>query len=164
MSIWNAFIITITGPQRERPLPPKTNPDVEMVGFERTVRTLPKRTDPLIRVDSSYAGPREIEEVPPLEWELRRQRRVGMTFQDAQADANRALRGWRLPTIWELEALYQQKEVLGDNFDPCWFWSNTAVDGRDARLWIINFSSGCVGNSWVGFDDNHVRLVRNHNL
>ncbi|MBH1989306.1 MAG: DUF1566 domain-containing protein, partial [Myxococcaceae bacterium] len=50
---------------------------------------------------------------------------------------------WRLPTIWELEALYQQRGVLGEE-DEDWYWSGTPVDGEYDLAWLVHFYYGLV--------------------
>ncbi|MBH1989037.1 MAG: hypothetical protein I8H72_03330 [Myxococcaceae bacterium] len=77
--------------------------------------------NPLSHLGGWYTGPRELE-IPELEWALNRGDSEQMTFQEAQVyAASRSAEGWRLPMIWELEALHRQSEVLNgdlsDDFD-----------------------------------------------
>jgi len=124
---------------------------------ERVARTTAMRADPLKRVNDWYKGPREAQEVGALEWELGRKGSELMTFKEAEAyAASRAAEGWRLPTIWELEALYQQRSVLGDDLDTGWFWSSVAVVGVPVFHWGLNFGHGDVDD----VDDVYRRQVR----
>ncbi|MBH1988974.1 MAG: hypothetical protein I8H75_05270 [Myxococcaceae bacterium] len=93
------------------------------------------RVNPLEDLGDWYTGPRELE-VPTLEWELNQAGSAMMSFEEAQAyAASRAAEGWRLPTLWELEALYRQRDVLNEDFDDGLeesllansFWSTTEV-------------------------------------
>ncbi|MEI6806466.1 MAG: protein kinase [Myxococcaceae bacterium] len=124
-------------------------------------RTTAMTADPLERAGDWYKGPRESKSVTALEWELGRKGSKEMTFKDAQAyAASRAADGWRLPTIWELDALYQQKGVLGADLETGgYFWSDTAVVGYDDYHWRLYFGDG---NVYYGFGNFNcrVRLVR----
>ena len=118
------------------------------------------RADPLKRAGDWYKGPREAQEVGALEWELGRKDSKRMTFKEAEAyAASRAAEGWRLPTILELEALYQQRSVLGDDLDTGWFWSSVAVVGGPLFHWYLYFDDGFVSYR-VDDYDCQVRLVR----
>lgn len=105
------------------------------LNFQSSVRTLAMRVNPLEDLGDWYTGPRELE-VPTLEWELNQAGSAMMSFEEAQAyAASRAAEGWRLPTLWELEALYRQRDVLNEDFDDGLeesllansFWSTTEV-------------------------------------
>ncbi|MBH2006842.1 MAG: DUF1566 domain-containing protein [Myxococcaceae bacterium] len=105
-------------------------------------RTQAMRVDPLRRADAGYRGPRYAQDVPALEWD--RKSPEAMTFEEAKAyAASRSSEGWRLPTIWELEALYQQRGVLGEE-DEDWYWSGTPVDGEYDLAWLVHFYYGLV--------------------
>lgn len=140
-------------------MPPNTLPAA--VPYENTVRTQPMTVSPLTRAPGVYKGPKESQNVGLLEWELGRKASPNMTFAQAQAyTASRAHAGWRLPTIWELEALYRHKDVLGDDLDNSWFWSETIVVGfNGGALWRVNFDNGRVGRDLVNYK-YRVRLVR----
>jgi len=98
--------------------------------------------------------------VSALEWELGRKDSPKMTFSQARDYAvSRAAEGWRLPTIFELYTLYQQKEVLGADFDPNWFWSDTAVVHFNGYHWDVNFTNGNVSGGFHKYY-HPVRLVR----
>ncbi|MBH1989160.1 MAG: DUF1566 domain-containing protein [Myxococcaceae bacterium] len=69
-----------------------------------------------------------------------------MTFKEAEAYAgSRRSEGWRLSTIWELEALYQQQGVLGER-DNNWYWSGTLIEGSPGTAWVVIFASGNVSS------------------
>ncbi|MES2504339.1 MAG: DUF1566 domain-containing protein [Myxococcota bacterium] len=148
-------------PQAPAPLSAIVNPTPTLaVAAEPTVRTQPMTVSPLARVGDWYQGPRESKTVPALEWELGRMGTTKMTFEDAQAyAASRAHADWRLPTIWELEALYQQQNVLGSDLDTEWFWSDTAVVSRPRAHWFVHFSGEHVYSSRL-LIRSRVRLVR----
>ncbi|MBH1989038.1 MAG: hypothetical protein I8H75_04865 [Myxococcaceae bacterium] len=83
------------------------NSSTPLASSHDVARTLPIRVNPARGFGDWYVGPRELE-VPELEWALNRGGSVMMSIQEAQAyAANQAAEGWRLPTLWELEALYQ---------------------------------------------------------
>ncbi|MBH1988412.1 MAG: DUF1566 domain-containing protein [Myxococcaceae bacterium] len=106
------------------------------------VFTQAMRSDPFKRVDDWYKGQRDAQDVPALEWDGRSPR--PMTFEEAKAYvASRSSGGWRLPTIWELETLYQQRSVLGEK-DDRWYWSGTPIDGKPGCVWVVGFGDGVV--------------------
>ncbi|MBH1989387.1 MAG: DUF1566 domain-containing protein [Myxococcaceae bacterium] len=122
------------------------------------VRTQSMRADPLRRASNWYKGPRDAKEVPVLEWESRRSK--GMNFIEAQAYvASRSSEGWRLPTIWELEALYQQRDVLGEDLLQGLHWSSTAISCEPGGSWNVNLDFGFVSSSDFGHT-GCVRFVR----
>ncbi|MBH1988984.1 MAG: DUF1566 domain-containing protein [Myxococcaceae bacterium] len=129
-------------------------------GVAHVAQTQPISVDPLRRADGWYTGPREPMEVPALEWELDGRNLKGMNSEEAEAYAtSRSAAGWRLPTIWELEALYQQRTVLGKNDDQAWYWSDTFVIGEDGVRWYCDFENGDVGDD-NDYNLGRVRLVR----
>ncbi|MBH1989052.1 MAG: DUF1566 domain-containing protein [Myxococcaceae bacterium] len=119
-----------------------------------SVRTQSMRVDPLSRAEDSYPGPRASQDVPALEWSARSSQL--MTFEEAEAyAASHSSEGWRLPTIWELEALYQQRSALEED-DQSWYWSNTLVGGY---AWLLYFYSGQVESDHMS-NVYYVRCVR----
>ncbi|MBH1989124.1 MAG: DUF1566 domain-containing protein [Myxococcaceae bacterium] len=123
-------------------------------------RTQIMRVDPLRGLENWYQGFRVLKDLPTLEWELGRKSLRRVTFEEAEAYASgHSGEGWRLPTIWELEGLYQQRSVLGEDDDGAWYWSDTSVVGYAGFCWAFNFRDGiaCVGDVFVGY---RVRLVR----
>lgn len=147
------------------------NLPVQDLSLQESSQTSAMRVNPFQGFGDWYRGAREIE-VPELEWELNRANSEGMTFQEAEVyAASRAAEGWRLPTIWELEALYQQQEVLaGDLSDDMYedvmtgaFWSETEIRSGHYYMYI-KFGLECDGedridNCYVGLR-LRVRLVR----
>lgn len=105
-------------------------------------KTQPMETDPLSRVTEAYTGPADYKKTDFLEWELGRKGSKKMSFKEANAYA-KSREGWRLPTIWELDALFIQRDVLGEDLDTDCFWSGTAV-ANDFRHWYIEFNIGRV--------------------
>lgn len=64
-------------------------------------------------------------------------------------------KGWRLPTIRELEVMYENKDSL--NISKKWYWSSTEGVFNNARL--LSFSIG--DKNWLYKDNyNRVRYVR----
>ncbi|MBH1989043.1 MAG: DUF1566 domain-containing protein [Myxococcaceae bacterium] len=136
-------------------------------------RTLPIRINLLSDLGGWNTDLQELE-VPELEWELNRGDSETMTFEQAEAyAADRSADGWRLPTLWELEALYRQSEVLNrdlsDDFNNEYllvnaFWSSTEVEGRSTHIWHIDFGLGLNDEERVDHSfhelELRVRLVR----
>lgn len=109
-------------------------------------------------VDPGYGLGRS--DIPELEWELGRGNSRPMNFQQAQAyAATRAAEGWRLPTIWELYGLYQQRATLGNDLHSGWFWSVTELEDRFDARWRVNFADGVV-SGYIATGGAWVRLVR----
>lgn len=136
------------------------NVDEEIRHSEHIAITNAMRVNPLERAPAWYKGSRKVSKVGDLEWELGRKHSNEMDFIEAQAYAEtRSTEGWRLPTIIELEALYQQKSLLGDDLHTGWFWSSTAVVGCNVDRWGINFEKGFVYCN-DDYHDVRVRLVR----
>jgi len=54
--------------------------------------------------------------------------------------------GWRLPSVGELKAMYEQLQKQGKgNFKNTWYWSSSQ-DGSD-YAWSVNFFNGDVGGN-----------------
>ncbi|MBH1988418.1 MAG: DUF1566 domain-containing protein [Myxococcaceae bacterium] len=128
------------------------------------IRTQAMRSDPFKKVSDWYQGPRDAQEVPVLEWERTPCREI--TLREAQVYATRSSSAeWRLPTVWELEALYQQRDVLGVLYqqgvdhEQEWYWSSTEISGYPERSWVINLDSGRVAYGTVSAA-NSLRCVR----
>ncbi|MBH1989342.1 MAG: DUF1566 domain-containing protein, partial [Myxococcaceae bacterium] len=121
------------------------------------VRTQAMRVDPLRRVGDWYRGPRDARDIPALEWD--RKSPKAMTFEEAKAyAASRSSEGWRLPTIWELEALYQQRGAV-EKQDGDVYWSGTPVEGNAPLAWIVDFYGGYVYGIVMG-NSGYVRCAR----
>ena len=58
--------------------------------------------------------------------------------------------GWRIPTIWELFALYCHRSELGDPPYGGFFWSDTKVGKSKSAYWVVNFDNGTVCGSGLG--------------
>lgn len=115
--------------------------------LQRSTWTSAMRVNPFQEIGDWYTGPRELE-VPRLEWQLDRGNAPRMAFSEAQAyAASQSAEGWRLPTIWELEALYRQQEVLNGDLNGGFeeslldnnFWSLTAADDESEYIWNLDF-------------------------
>jgi|CXWL01.1.fsa_nt_gi hypothetical protein len=65
--------------------------------------------------------------------------------------------GWRLPTKYELNLLYQQKDVVG-GFAADYYWSSTEGDADMA--WMQIFNLGAQGHDSKGNPNNRVRAIR----
>lgn len=57
--------------------------------------------------------------------------------------------GWRLPTIWELFALYVHRAELGDTLYGGYYWSSTKYK-NGTSYWVLNFDNGDVCSSQHG--------------
>lgn len=65
-------------------------------------------------------------------------------------------KGWRVPTIKELDMLYE-KEPKSHTHD--WYWTSTPFACSGDYAWIINFYDGVDGYGYRS-DSYFVRLVR----
>ncbi|MEI6790163.1 MAG: U-box domain-containing protein [Myxococcaceae bacterium] len=125
----------------------------------RVAKTQPIGTDPLSRVTQAYTGPADYKKTGFLDWELGQKGSKKMSFEEANAYA-KSREGWRLPTIWELDALFMQRDVLGEDLDTDCFWSGTAV-ANDFRRWYLDFETGRVMGYFPDKDSLYkVRLVK----
>ncbi|MBH2006653.1 MAG: DUF1566 domain-containing protein [Myxococcaceae bacterium] len=147
--IRQSFVSSLVFSRMHRGTYPR-NFSAQRAASNSVARTLPMRVNPLRNVNEGYTGPRRSAVVPALEWELNRANSPMMTLRQAQAyAASRVAEGWRLPTIWELEALHRQQEVLDEDFNndnseedllEGSFWSATPVmDGSD-YVWSVYFA------------------------
>lgn len=122
-------------------------------------KTQPIETQPLIRVTEAYTGYSGSQKIGVLHWELGRKGSKKMSFKEANAYA-KSKEGWRLPTIWELDALFMQRDVLGEDLDADCFWSGTAV-ANDFRHWSLDFETGRVLGYFPQLEGFYkVRLVK----
>ena len=65
-------------------------------------------------------------------------------------------KGWRLPTIGELQAIYQYKDLFG-NFSREYYW---ALDQKlfSGRFYNLNFKNGRISDE-ENKEDNKVRCI-----
>ncbi|MES1157646.1 MAG: DUF1566 domain-containing protein [Haliangium ochraceum] len=76
-------------------------------------------------------------------------------------------KGWRLPTIKELQTLVDRSQAAEPTIDqaafpntpPNFFWSSTPLAGSPSFIWCVNFSYGGAGNL-EDSDVHNVRCVR----
>jgi hypothetical protein len=68
--------------------------------------------------------------------------------------------GWRLPTILELQLMYQNKKLIGNLRDTS-YWSSTEYSASFA--WYFNFYDGYTSNNYKN-NAYYVRAVRSINL
>jgi hypothetical protein len=125
------------------------NPDSPPPQVEKVAHTQPAiNVDPLAMAPNWYFGSRDSVNVAALEWELGRKSASPMNFKEAQTyAASRSAAGWRLPTIWELSALYQQKEAISsdlvaDDLVTDYFWSDAAIANSPGFHWTFGFTYG----------------------
>jgi len=90
-----------------------------------------------------------------------------MNWWDAMAACQNLLpfqgNGWRLPSIEELKAMYEQLHTKGKgNFQNKWYWSSLEINSENA--WYFNFESGEASNYYEMYGSKywpyHVRAVR----
>jgi hypothetical protein len=81
-----------------------------------------------------------------------------MTVVDAKSACANLGSGWRLPTLEELQVMYEELHLKGKgNFDDDWYWSSTE-EGAD-KAWLVFFIRG--DDYDFNKDDHHqVRAVR----
>ena len=81
-----------------------------------------------------------------------------MNWEDAKKACENLGDGWRLPTIEELEKIYEYRDKIG-GFEDNSYWSSTETDYGGA--WFQNFGSG---DQYIygkdGSDLGYVRAVR----
>jgi hypothetical protein len=79
----------------------------------------------------------------------------GMSWYDAEEWCGKLGDGWRLPTKYELDILYKNKDTIGD-FQDDWYCSSSKVD---SYMWIQSFITGTQARG--GKKDYHrVRFIR----
>jgi hypothetical protein len=79
-----------------------------------------------------------------------------MNWEDAKKACEALGKGWRLPTIDELNIMYQNKSKISD-FENIWYWSSTEYNSSFA--WLQEFSTGGQ-NYYEKSSTNYVRAVR----
>jgi hypothetical protein len=81
-----------------------------------------------------------------------------MPWEDAKEACANLGSGWRLPTLEELQVMYEELHLKGKgNFDDDWYWSSTE-EGAD-KAWLVFFIRG--DDYDFNKDDHHqVRAVR----
>jgi len=81
-----------------------------------------------------------------------------MNWFDAKKACKNLGSGWRLPSIDELRAMYEQLYLKGKgNFQSTWYWSSSERGAYSA--WDFSFEFGEAGNSYEN-GTGHVRAVR----
>ena len=84
-----------------------------------------------------------------------------MIWKQAIESCKELGKGWRLPNIDELEAIFLQlhKKKLGD-FKDKWYWSSTEhVDQSEPNAWIFKFDQG-ISNGYMSKESAHyVRAI-----
>jgi hypothetical protein len=88
-----------------------------------------------------------------------------MSWYDAEEWCGKLKDGWRLPTKYELDILYKNKDTIGD-FQDEWYCSSSKVDSymwrgqlMDSYMWIQSFTTGTQARG--GKKDYHrVRFIR----
>ena len=63
-----------------------------------------------------------------------------ISFQDATTGVTSYGEGWRLPTLDELNLLYQGRDLVGGFATNDAYWSTTKING--GRAWVQSFPSG----------------------
>jgi len=82
-----------------------------------------------------------------------------MNWDDAKKACENLGNGWRLPSIEELKAMYEQLHKQGKgNFQNTWYWSSSQDNSGDA--FFVNFYFGYDCSLYNRFDDYHARAVR----
>ena len=79
-----------------------------------------------------------------------------MNWEDAKKACEALGKGWRLPTIDELNIMYQNKSKISD-FENSWYWSSSEYNSSFA--WLQEFSTGGQ-NYYEKSSTNYVRAVR----
>jgi len=81
------------------------------------------------------------------------------SWNDAIELCNKLGNGWRLPTIAELQLMYQNRNNIGLNDD--YYWSSTEYNANNA--WIFSFNVGYTNNCLKSYT-SYVRAVRSITL
>ncbi len=79
-----------------------------------------------------------------------------MNWQSAKIACEALRNGWRLPTIVELNIMFQNKKKIG-GFANLYYWSSTEVDFFNA--WVQDFYDGFQGHYFKDVAV-HVRAIR----
>ena len=81
-----------------------------------------------------------------------------MNWNDAKIACEALGDGWRLPSLDELNILYQNKVAIG-GFEFTNYWSSDEYDGTETEVWTKSFVNGQEPNHFKKYTNN-VRAVR----
>ena len=82
-----------------------------------------------------------------------------MNWYDAIDAYEKLGNGWRLPTLEELKAMYEELHKKGQgNFQDGWYWSSSENDLNLA--WDLGFHSGIASSGHDKGNTNYVRAIR----
>ena len=81
-----------------------------------------------------------------------------MNWNDAKIACEALGDGWRLPSLDELNILYQNKVAIG-GFESTNYWSSEEYDGTKTEVWTKSFVNGQEPNHFKKYK-NSVRAVR----
>ena len=65
---------------------------------------------------------------------------------------------WRLPTLSELNSMYNNRSLLPD-IKSNWYWSSSLVDGYYMNYYLVNMGTGAIGSKSYN-SGNCARCVR----
>ena len=81
-----------------------------------------------------------------------------MNWNDAKIACEALGDGWRLPSLDELNILYQNKVAIGD-FEFNNYWSSEEYDGTKTEVWTKSFVNGQEPNHFKKYKNNE-RAIR----
>jgi len=111
---------------------------------------------PVIKEDEAMAKPIVLHKTSTLHFEVYPTDLGQMTWYEAKEACVNLGNGWRLPTKYELNLIYENKDVVG-GFANLYYWSSTELGNGNA--WFQNFYNGYQG-SYSNLFTHYVRAVR----
>ena len=85
----------------------------------------------------------------------------GQAVSQASSYSSEGYTGWHLPSLEELELMYNTIGQAADNsgnFEDAWYWSSS--ESSSDYAWFVSFVNGGTGNGYAEYDTNRVRVIR----
>ncbi len=70
------------------------------------------------------------------------------------------MNSWRLPTLEELETLYNESSKTRQEMENCFYWSSITDKYNPSYAWFMDFNYGDMGYGGKLTCDNYVRFVK----
>ena len=82
-----------------------------------------------------------------------------MKWEEAKTACTKLGKGWRLPTIEELNILYTKRKFIGRLKNDNYWSSSSSVNYYDI-VWVLNFCFGDQETKYADISTNYVRAVK----